>query len=169
MSMLQAPDQFSPLDLIEEFQEIDSPQTLQGRLFAELWSNRPADGLQLGRDIPSRSTAHLLSHLMVAELVEDGTDLEFVLVGESVRARFGLYAVGKRLSALVHPEVFAFHLENDKKLVASDTMTTLDVRLVQRHTGTTFESVVMQYDLILMPVWNKDRSRKVILSAWFCY
>jgi len=170
MSMLPATSQLTPLDLIEEFREVDTAQTAQGCLFTEMWRNRPADGLQLGRDIPSRTTAQFLSHLMVVELIEGGKDWEFVLVGETLRARFSSSdPVGKKLSQLVAPDVFAFHHAKNKQLLTTDEMTILAVQLVKRCADSHFEHIPFRYDLIILPIWSKDRSHKLILSAWFNY
>lgn len=64
------------------------------------WENRPADGLVIGRDVPSRAIATLLSRVIVYEPVNDKTDLRVHLAGTVLRRRFSIDLRGKLMSEL---------------------------------------------------------------------
>jgi hypothetical protein len=64
------------------------------------WQARPADGLVIGRDVPSRAIAAQLNRIIVQEPIEGGSDLKVRLTGNVVRERFGLEMTGKSVSQL---------------------------------------------------------------------
>jgi len=74
------------------------------------WDSRPADGLVIGRDVPSRAIASLLSRIIVYEPVEGGRDLKVHLVGTVLRRRFGNDITGKRMSELFSASNFPVRL-----------------------------------------------------------
>lgn len=134
-----------------------------------LWRERPQDGIQIGRDIPSKKAAPLLAGIMVAETTEDGKDFAFTVVGETIRARFGGYVVGQRISELLAPEVFAFHMEDCNQLLLRDEITILNCRLLSRDTATKFENIYLRYELIKFFAWSANRSRKNMVAGLFAY
>jgi hypothetical protein len=73
------------------------PQAAQALAF---WQARPADGIVIGRDVPSRAIAAQLNRIMVQEPIAGGRDLKVRLAGNVVRERFGLELTGKSVSDL---------------------------------------------------------------------
>lgn len=156
-----------PKNLIERVEEADAPRTELGRQMLRLWNDRPQDGLQLGRDIPSKQSATLLTHLMVFQPTHNFDDLTCILAGEVIRARFGEYVVGKKLSELLRPEVFALQIARSQRVIAQDTTSIEHISLFSRDEVTAIETVFLTFDLVLMPVWTKDRSAKTIITGTF--
>jgi hypothetical protein len=64
------------------------------------WQARPADGIVIGRDVPSRAIAAQLNRIIVQEPLDGGRDLKVRLTGNVVRERFGLEMTGKSVSQL---------------------------------------------------------------------
>jgi hypothetical protein len=64
------------------------------------WQARPADGIVIGRDVPSRAIASQLNRIVVHEPVEDGRDFKVRLTGNVVRERFGRDMTGKTVAEL---------------------------------------------------------------------
>lgn len=63
-------------------------------------------GVKLGRDLPSREIAKLMSKLSVLEANADETDFRFRLVGSSWLDRFGRDIKGEWVSSLYEPDIF---------------------------------------------------------------
>ena len=64
------------------------------------WQERPVDGILMGRDIPSRSIARLLSRIVIYEPVDGGADFKVHLAGASIRHRFGRDISGESIALL---------------------------------------------------------------------
>jgi hypothetical protein len=77
--------------------ELTHPMAQKAMAF---WGGRPADGLVIGRDIPSRAIAELLKRIIVHEPIDDGRDLKVRLAGGAIRRRFGREITGETLSQL---------------------------------------------------------------------
>jgi len=77
------------------------------RLLLETWRDRTAAGRFLvGRDVPSRALARVLSGLMLFEPLRSG-DFRVRLAGHGVRRRFGRDVTGENLSRVMDREPFA--------------------------------------------------------------
>jgi hypothetical protein len=63
----------------------------------DLWRNRKPDGLRIGRDVPSRAIARLLSRIAVCKPMADG-DFCVHLAGSTIIQRFGRDITGERVS-----------------------------------------------------------------------
>ncbi len=64
------------------------------------WRDRPVDGIVIGRDVPSRAIASLLSRIIVHEPIDDGRDFKVRVAGSATSHRFGLDITGKTMSEL---------------------------------------------------------------------
>lgn len=64
------------------------------------WRDRPVDGIVIGRDVPSRAIAPLLSRVIVHEPIEDGRDFKVRVAGSTISHRFGLDITGRTMSEL---------------------------------------------------------------------
>lgn len=149
--------------LQETFFPIAEASHTFSKLLLEFWNERPSDGLIVGRDIPSRKIARLLSHLILWAPIEGGRDYVARHMGETLRARFGGYVVGRRMSELLSPEIFAYHLDSNKRLIAEGNAGLLDV--VQSHNGFDY----LHYELVVLPATSPDRRDKWIVVGAFYF
>ena len=127
------------------------------------WKARPADGIVIGRDVPSRAIAGLLNNIAIFEPVNGGSDLKVRLAGTSVRRRFGGEVTGKLMSELFPPDDFQEHLKSSIASMESDTVTIMDSRLtygvVER----------MHLEVVILPVLAPDRVSKWVLAGLFYF
>jgi hypothetical protein len=70
------------------------------------WEHRPADGIVIGRDVPSRPIARLLKKIIVFEPVDDRRDLKVRLAGTELRRHFEHDITGRKMSELFCPAEF---------------------------------------------------------------
>lgn len=64
------------------------------------WNDRPADGVRMGRDVPSRGIARLLSRIVIYNPVDGGADFKVHLAGTGIRQRFGRDITGESITQL---------------------------------------------------------------------
>jgi hypothetical protein len=151
----------SPLH--ESLHQIDMPQSENMRALVTIWENRPPDGLVVGRDIPSRAIARVLSHILLWEPIEDGVDLVLRLCGEGMRLRFGADAVGKRFSELIAPEVVPFFRDLGKRMLDEERCASFDIRLKRRVAVDGRNE--LHFELVIFPVWSPDRKARWFLNG----
>lgn len=149
--------------LQESFIPIPSPRHTYAKKLMAFWKKRPSDGIHIGRDIPSRTIAPLLSSMVIWEPVAGGQDYVIRHMGETLRARFGGYVVGSLMSALLSPELFTYHLDIYPQLVTDDQVEVLDV--MQSHSGSTF----LHYELVAFGAYSQNSSNPVIVVGVFYF
>jgi hypothetical protein len=155
--------------LQENFRVIAVPrQDLTKQLLA-FWNARPADGIVVGRDVPARKIARLLSHVMIWEAVAGGEDFRLQHMGEAIRRRFGDNVTGKLMSELMAPEIFAYHRDVDRKLLTVDDVALFEVTLVSPAIGAGEGSVQLHYELVKFPVHARDGKSRLIMSGTFYF
>lgn len=103
----------------EKLYSIEAPSHADAGLALRFWANRPADGIRIGRDVPSRAICRLLSRLTIFQPVADGADFKVHLVGNAVRCRFGRDITGELLSEIYSPEQFELRLACQKAVIAT--------------------------------------------------
>lgn len=86
-----------------KFEAIDALSHTDGEIALRFWQTRPADGIRLGRDLPARSIAKLLSRIVICEPVEDG-EFRVHLAGSALRHRFGRDITGETMASVHGPE-----------------------------------------------------------------
>jgi hypothetical protein len=69
-------------------------------LAIDFWQARPADGIRMGRDVPSRAIARLLSRTAIYEPIDNGADFKVHLAGTNLRQRFGRDITGESITQL---------------------------------------------------------------------
>lgn len=79
---------------VESLTHPSAPQVLR------FWDERSADGLRMGRDVPSRNIAGLLSNIIIFEPEAGGADFKVHLAGDLARKRFGRDITGETLAEL---------------------------------------------------------------------
>lgn len=97
--------------IIDVLNHPDAPTALR------FWARRPLDGLKIGRDIPSRAIAKLLSHLAIYAPLPDFSDAYTHLAGSGLRRRFGREITGLKMSDVFVPQDFAIRLEAIKDVI----------------------------------------------------
>lgn len=110
------------------------------------WEQRPADGLRIGRDVPSRAIAHYLSHMVVNEPINGGPDFKIHLAGEGVRVRFGRDITGERLTRLYGAAEFLPRAADLCDVIKNDRPHMAAVNFHAGHVD------VLKLELLMLPV-----------------
>jgi hypothetical protein len=149
--------------LHECIHQIDMPQSGNMRALVAIWKNKPPDGLVVGRDIPSRAIARVLSHILLWEPLEDGTDLVLRLCGEGMRLRFGADAVGKRFGELIAPEVVPFFRDLGNRMMDEELCASFDIQLMRKVAIDGRNE--LHFEVVIFPVWSPGRKARWILNG----
>lgn len=97
------------------------------RRLLEVWSEHQArGGMMVGRDVPSRALARMLSGLALYQPILNG-DFRVRLAGEALRRRFGRDATGEKLSDLMSAALFAGYGARLRALLDTGKPLVLDV------------------------------------------
>jgi hypothetical protein len=81
-----------------EYRKVDKLLHPDAAIALRFWRGRPADGLRIGRDVPSRAIARLLSRIGICEPA--GGDFRFHLAGSTIGQYYGREVGGALLSEL---------------------------------------------------------------------
>lgn len=134
-----------------------------GAAALRFWNSRPQDGIVVGRDIPSRAVAKLLSRLIVYQPIVGEADFKVHLAGTSIRRRFGRDITGERMSEVFVPEEFPVRyetlvdgLKNDEPRMAS---------IVHRAGSVD----ILRLELLMLPAWSSDHSERWPLVICFYF
>jgi hypothetical protein len=149
--------------LQETFVPVAAPIHTRSCELMAFWQERPEDGIAVGRDIPSRRIASLLSHLILWAPLGKGKDYLVRHMGESLRSRFGGYVVGRKMSKLLSPEFFAYHIDTDRRLMEEDEALVLDI--VQSHNGFDY----LHYEVVMFPAVAPDGNGKWLVTGTFYF
>ena len=160
--MNESPAALRMPEFTDDFRRIETPTDPRAVALLEFWRNRPKDGLIVGRDIPSRSVASLLTNFGVFEpLVEGGEDSRVVLAGESFKLRFGHDIKGMLASELFPPD----HLRHHAAAFYESVRTQKPVVLESRLTNNVVDK--LHFEVVIMPVLAPDRAKIWALVAFF--
>lgn len=103
-----------------------APTQFEATGFLECWREEAATGdIVIGRDIPSRPFAKFLTHLMLAEPIEDESDCHIRFAGTLLHRYFGRDVTGERLSDLYPLPVFVQHCSAMRNVRQSGVPVTL--------------------------------------------
>lgn len=153
--------------LEESYRQIERPQHPELlELFAQ-WDERPSDGFEIGRDIPSRRFAPLLSHILFWEPIENGADYRLHLCGEALRLRFGDDAVGQRMKDLIDPAVAPFFFQVGRTMLAEDRCACFDMKLLRKEPVEGRSE--LHFELVIFPVWSHGRTNRWILNGIYYF
>lgn len=153
--------------ITESSRRIAMPQTPALQTLVQLWNTRPSDGFEIGRDIPSRSFAPLLSHLLFWAPMNGGEDFTLRLCGEALRLRFGDGAIGKRLTDVIGPEVTPAFLAGGRRLQTEDECACFEVRLLRKEPIEGRSE--LHFELVIFPVWSQQRTERWLLNAIYYF
>ncbi len=154
-------------DLHEGFRPIEQPQNERLRQLLALWHDRPEDGLIIGRDIPSRRFAPLLSHILLWEPIDDGANYRLKLCGDALRRRFGNNAVGKLFTDLIDPQIVPAFLAGGKAMLAKDDHICFDMHLVRDEPVEGHSE--LHFELVIFPVWSRHRAGRCLLNGIYYF
>lgn len=127
----------------------------------EFWGARPTDGLVVGRDVPSRAIAKLLSRVIVHEPINEGADLKVRLAGFGIRRRFGDDITGKTLSELFPTPDFHLRLESVMNAIRTDSPQLADCVLSNGMLD------MLHTELVILPAFAPNHSARWAIT--FCF
>jgi hypothetical protein len=142
---------------------LDAPTHTQAKKLLDFWNTRPADGIVMGRDVPSRRIAPLLSNIMIWEPVDGDTDFVIHHIGEGAQIRFGGNAKGRRMTEMFPPEAIQLRQNLYAENRDGDHAIVLDVRL--------YSDVIelMHFELVLLPVRSSVDGPFWVLAGIFYF
>ena len=127
------------------------------------WDARPADGLVIGRDVPSRAIASVLSHIIVHEPINGGSDLKVRVAGTAIRKRFGRDITGETLSKLFPTPSFPVRLKSVLTAIDTGTPQFADCQL------STGSLEILHSELVILPIFAPDRVSKWTMTVVFFF
>ncbi len=101
-----------------EFVPIDTLTHPNAEAALQFWGERPGDGIHIGRDLPSRLIARLLSHVTIYEPLADRSDFKVHLAGSGMRHRFGRDITGETMSEIYSPSDFPVRYKTLLEVIA---------------------------------------------------
>ena len=131
------------------------------RLLLETWRAREAeDRFTVGRDVPSRALARVLSGLVLYEPLRTG-DFRVRLAGHASRRRFGRDVTGESLSRLMDTEQFARQAAPMRALLATGEPMVMEVRVTED------DRLTLCYEQVMLRVFAPDGKTPWVLSGMF--
>jgi hypothetical protein len=131
------------------------------RLLLETWHAREAQGrFVVGRDVPSRALAKILSSLVLYEPLYTG-DFRVRLAGHALRRRFGRDVAGETLSRLMDQTQFARHAGRMRGLLETGRPLVAEVRIEEEG------RLRLCYELVVLRVLAPDGRTPWVLSGMF--
>lgn len=154
-------------ELAESFHRIDMPRQKGACELVDFWNARPEDGIEVGRDIPSRKVARFLSQILIWQPIPGEADMRLHLAGEALRLRFGGNAVGGRFSELVDSKIVPFFLSRVGAMQAQDTCACFDMHLSRPYPVEGRKD--LHFEMVVFPVWSPGRTGRWILNGLFYF
>jgi hypothetical protein len=131
------------------------------RLLLETWRAREAQGcFMVGRDVPSRALAKVLSGLALYEPLYTG-DFRVRLAGHALRRRFARDVTGETLSRLMDQAQFAQHAGQMRGLLETGRPLIAEVRIEEEG------RLCLCYELVALRVFAPDGRTPWVLSGVF--
>lgn len=132
------------------------------RYLIEVWQKWCADGgFVIGRHVPSRELAAVMSHLVVYEPLDGGADFRARLAGAALMRRFGRDISGSRLSELFAQEAFAARRDDLQMILRLQTPCVLEGRV------TVDNYPMLHFEIVALPVLAPDEKTPWILAGLF--
>lgn len=130
------------------------------RLLLAQWQARENEGrFVVGRDVPTRALASILSGLVLYEPVTD--DFRIRLAGLGLHRRFGRDVTGERLSALLGAAQFHAHAERMHDLLRSGRPLVVEVRLMEEG------RIYLCFEMVAVRVFAPDGETPWVLAGLF--
>jgi hypothetical protein len=139
----------------------DRPVHRGARQMLETWQAREAQGrFVVGRDVPSRDLARVLSGLALFQPILHG-DFRVRLAGLALRRRFGRDVTGEKLSELMDSAQFARHAAGLRELLESGKPLVVETRVMDAG------RMRMCYELVAVRVFAPDGETPWVMSGMF--
>ena len=151
------------LDLHDDYHVVAAPRHKDAEKLLAFWNERAPDGIVMGRDVPSRAVAPLLSHIMVWEPLDDASDMKVRLAGAALQRRFEGDLKGRMMSELFPPGDFRDHLRDGLRVVESGTPLVLDSRV------SCAKIEHLHLEVVMLPILSPERTRRWLLSGTFYF
>jgi hypothetical protein len=149
--------------LQDAYTVLAAPMHPDSRKLIEFWEAHRSDGIVIGRDVPSRTIAGLLSHIVIYEPVEAWNDLMVRLAGAAIRFRFGVEITGKKLSDLFGAHDFQDHLMHMRGAVEAKRPLIIESRL---NSGAVEK---LHSEVVIVPVLARDGVTPWVMVGIFYY
>jgi hypothetical protein len=148
----------------EVFTVMREPSHYDARHLFEFWRERNEEGgFVIGRHVPSRPLARLMSHLVVYEPLHEGEDFRARIAGTSLLRRFGRDISGSKLSELFERNAFEAQRDDLRTLLRTGKPCVLEVK------ATVDGYPALHFEIVALPVLAPDRETPWILSGLFYY
>ncbi len=131
---------------LSDYQRVDALEHWLAPEALRFWNDRPADGIVIGRDVPSRAIARLLNSIVIYEPVDDHHDLKVRLAGTALWRRFSRDITGRRMSELFGPDDFPSRFRTVMECIEQN------VPRMARVTHTIKSVEVLRLELLTIPV-----------------
>ena len=151
------------VNIRDNFEVVNVPTHPKALKLLAFWNEHAANGIVVGRDIPSRPIADLLSSISIDEPIDDGNDYRVRLAGSSMSCRFGRDITGMRMSELFPPDEFQKHLATRRATIEGGKPIIFSAHLT--------EGVVehLHLEAIHLPVLAPDGFTKWVLIGVFYF
>jgi hypothetical protein len=152
-----------PADPSALITQITEPTLPGAKRFVEFWHLRQPAGVMVGRDVPSRAIAPLLSSLIVYEPVDDGRDWRIRLAGAALLRRFGRDVTGSLISEL-YPQDHFLILRRRALLVMHLNLPQLDDVVIRSG-----ERTLLHFETVHVPVYAPDGITRWDMAGYFYF
>lgn len=146
-----------------EYRPIAAPAHPEAVKALAFWDARPADGIIIGRDVPSRAIASLLSYIIVHEPISGDSDLKVRVAGTAVRRRFGRDITGETLSQVFPTPSFPDRLKSVVTAIETGAPQFADCQL------SSGSLEILHSELVILPVLAPDRVTKWAMTIVFFF
>lgn len=144
-----------------EYRTVDALRHPDAITALRFWARRPPDGLRIGRDIPSRPIAKLLSGLVIYTPLADCSDARVHLAGSGLWRRFGRDITGLLMSQLLSPDDFRIRITEFREVIECG-----EPRLAEIiHSTAGIE--VLRVDMLVLPVVAPNGTDRWIATFGF--
>lgn len=148
---------------VAEYTRVDVLEHPDAAAALRFWQNRPADGIKIGRDVPSRAIARLLSRTVIYEPMDGGIDFKVHLAGSGIRRRFGRDITGELLSQLYNANDLLPRLKGVQEVLATGEART--ARVIHRAA----DVEVLKIELFQMPLMAPNGTDRWVLTFAFYF
>ncbi len=146
--------------LITQLSQPTLPKALK---LLEFWQDHQPGGVVVGRHVPSREIAPLLSSLVLYEPMESGEDWRIRLAGAALLRRFGRDVSGHMISALYPRDHFVI-LRTRAMLVVTTGTPQIDEVVIRSS-----ERTLQHFETVHLPVYAPDGKSVWDMAGYFYF
>lgn len=159
--MSSAADWIANGNNLSNYRRVDALEHWLAPEAMRFWDHRPADGIVVGRDVPSRDIARLLNRVIVYEPIDEHHDLKVRLAGTAVRHRFGRDITGRKMSKLFNPAEFPIRFQTVMEVIERN-----EPRMARIVHGSA-DVEILRIELLILPIIAPNGSDRWALT--FCF